>query len=151
MLFNPRYGSVGLVGVPYYLLVEVIAPIFELIAVLVLPVAWWAGVLDLREFALWLLTIGLANGALTNIAILFHDRGAGAYPLRDLLRLMLLGVLDICVYRPILICAQVKGLVDFLRGDKAWHKFERNERIKSPGAGEDERSAAASPIARLPP
>lgn len=128
MFFNPRYGSAGLVGVPYYVLVEVLAPIFEVLAVVIAPLAWWMGVLDLVDFLLFLLAMAFVNGALTNVAILFNDRSGYAYPLVDLLRLMVLGVADVFIYRPILFYAQAKGLLDFLRGDKAWHKFERNRR-----------------------
>jgi cellulose synthase/poly-beta-1,6-N-acetylglucosamine synthase-like glycosyltransferase len=128
MLFNPRYGSVGLVGAPYYLVVEVLAPIFQVLSVVVLPLAWWAGVLDLREFALFALTVACANGLLTNVALLLYNGGSRSYPAGDLVRLMVLGLMDLVAYRPILIFAQAKGTLDFLRGDKSWNKFERNDR-----------------------
>lgn len=128
MLFNPRYGSVGLVGVPYYVLVEVLAPVFEVLAVAVFPLAWWIGVLDFGEAGLMLVAMALAIGVLTNLAVLSYTRGPRSYALRDLLHLMGLGVTDLFIYRPVLIYAQARGLVDFLRGDKAWHKFARNKR-----------------------
>lgn len=61
MLFNPRYGSVGLVGVPYDVLVEVLAPIFQVLAVAVFPPAWGLGVLDLREAGLILVAVAGAR------------------------------------------------------------------------------------------
>ena len=128
MMFNPRYGSVGIVGVPYYMLVEVLAPVFEVLAVVVAPVAWWIGVLEGRDFVTMLIAMSLANGVLTNLAVLAYAGGARSYALRDLLHLMGLGLTDLFLYRPVLIYAQAKGLVDFLRGDKEWHKFARNRR-----------------------
>ena len=67
MLFNPRYGSAGLAGAPYYLVVEVLAPVVQLISIVVLPVAWWMGALDFPEFVLLALTIAFANGVLTKM------------------------------------------------------------------------------------
>jgi biofilm PGA synthesis N-glycosyltransferase PgaC len=134
MLFNPRYGSAGLIGVPYYLLVEVLAPVFQVLAVALVPAAWWAGTLDLRDFALIVAAIAFANGVLTNVALLLHDRGTRSYRTVDLVRLMLLGSADLLAYRPLLIIAQAKGLVDFLRGAKSWHKFERNARAVGPSS-----------------
>ena len=128
MVFNRRYGSVGWLGVPYYILVEVLAPIFQVLAVLVVPAAWWLGLLDVRMMALTLVALALANGVYTNIAILLYDSGSRAYAGRDLARLSILGLLDLFCYRPILVYAQAKGLVDFLRGEKGWHKFARNQR-----------------------
>jgi hypothetical protein len=127
-LFNPRYGTVGLIGVPYYVLVEVLAPVFQVLSIAVLPVAAWAGVLDVREFLLLAAAIAFANGVLTNLALLLHDRGTRSYCTADLIRLMLLGPVDLVAYRPILLVAQAKGLVDFLRRVKSWDKFERNNR-----------------------
>ena len=75
--------------------------------------------------------MALANGVPTNIAVLLHDSGSRIYPIGDLLRLMLVGPLDLFVYRPILFYAQAKGFVDLLRGDKSWHKVERNRREAS--------------------
>lgn len=128
MLFNPRYGSVGLFGAPYYLVAEGLAPIFQVVAVATVPLAWWLELLDGRAFLLFLATVALAQGGLTNMAVLRHDRTTRSYPLGDLCRLMLLGLADLFLYRPVLFVAQAIGLVQFLRGDKSWHKFARNRR-----------------------
>jgi cellulose synthase/poly-beta-1,6-N-acetylglucosamine synthase-like glycosyltransferase len=128
MVFNRRYGSVGFLGVPYYILAEVLAPVFQALAAFVLPLAWWLGMLDGRLVLLTFAALALANGVYTNLAILLYDRGSRAYALRDLAWLMMLGVLDLFLYRPILVYAQAKGLIDFLRGDKRWNKFARNRR-----------------------
>ena len=134
MMLNPRYGSVGLVGMPYYTLVEVLAPVFQVLSVIVVPIAFWIGDLTLIQFVCFLLAVAFTNGFLTNIAVLQDDAGSREYPIKDLTRLILLGPLDLFVYRPILFFAQAKGLIDFLRGDKAWHKFARNRRAPVGGA-----------------
>jgi cellulose synthase/poly-beta-1,6-N-acetylglucosamine synthase-like glycosyltransferase len=92
MLFNSRYGSVGWAGMPFHIVVEVLAPLFEVLAVLVLPAAWLLGVLDWRGFLILLGTMALTNGMLTNAALLMNERIAHTYSLPDLLRLMVLGV-----------------------------------------------------------
>jgi hypothetical protein len=47
---------------------------------------------------------------------------------RDLVRLVLWAPFDLVLYRPIITWARMKGTWRYLRGDKAWHKFERNVR-----------------------
>jgi poly-beta-1,6-N-acetyl-D-glucosamine synthase len=128
MLFNPRYGSVGLVGVPLYLIVEVLAPVFQVISVFTIPLAWWLGVLDWRLFVVLTGTIASANGFLTNMALASGNSDRHPYAIPDLIQLMLLGFVDLYVYRPILVYAQAKGVIDFMWGQKGWHKFERNTR-----------------------
>ena len=68
------------------------------------------------------------NAALTACAILLDDLQSRTYRTRDLARLLLLAPLDLVLYRPLIFWARQKGSWRFLRGDKAWHKFERNAR-----------------------
>jgi len=128
LLFNPRYGAVGLVGAPFYLLSEVLAPLFEVLALVTVPAAVLLGVLDWRVFALVVGTLGFLNASLTAAAILASDVQSRTYRLRDLAWLTVLAPLDLVAYRPVMAWARLKGTWRFLRGDKGWHKFERNQR-----------------------
>lgn len=128
MWFRPRYKSVGLVGAPFYLVTEVVAPVFELLALVSLPLALALGVFDLGVFLAMVGAIAALTGALTASAILLDDVQSRTYRLRDLVRLLLLAPLDIVLYRPIIVWARFKGTWRFLRGDQRWHKFERNAR-----------------------
>lgn len=128
LLFNPRYGAVGVVGAPFYLLSEVLAPLFEVIALATIPAAALLGVLDWAAFALVVGTLGFLNASLTAAAILASDVQSRTYRLRDLAWLTLLAPLDLLAYRPVMAWARLKGTWRFLRGDKGWHKFERNQR-----------------------
>ncbi len=128
MWFRPRYRSVGLVGAPFYLLTEVLAPAVELVALASLPLALVLGVFDPGVFVVMVLAIAFMNAALTACAILLDDLQSRTYRRRDLARLLLLAPLDLMLYRPLIIWARLKGSWRFLRGDKAWHKFERNTR-----------------------
>ena len=75
-----------------------------------------------------LCAIAFLNAALTACAILLDDLQSRTYRLRDLVRMLVLAPLDLVLYRPIIVWARLKGTFRFLRGDKAWHKFERNAR-----------------------
>jgi biofilm PGA synthesis N-glycosyltransferase PgaC len=125
MFLNPHYGSVGTVGVPHYVLTEVLAPFFQTLALAVVVPAWWYGLLDNRSLLL-VLTVAFANAVLTNAAIPLHDIEARRYPLSSLVQLILQAPIDLFIYRPVIFVAQIKGLGDFLRGEKGWHKFARN-------------------------
>ena len=128
MLLNPRYGSVGWAGMPLFIVVEALAPVFELASILLAAPAWLLGVLEWRDFALILGAVALAQAAFTNAALLMNERTAHSYSLRTLLQLMFLGMVDLLLYRPVMIAAHGKGLVDFLRGKKSWDKVARNGR-----------------------
>jgi poly-beta-1,6-N-acetyl-D-glucosamine synthase len=131
MWFNPRFGSVGLVGVPFYLVTEVLAPVVEALAVLTLGVSVALGVFDPVTFGVMLAAIALTSAALTACAVLLDDVQSRTYRPRDLAKLLLLAPLDLFLYRPIIFWARLKGSWRFLRGDKEWHKFERNVRSQA--------------------
>ena len=128
MWFNPRYKAVGLLGTPFYLLTEVLAPAFEIVAIAALVGSIAVGLFDPMTFLVMLSALAFTNAALTASAIMLDDLQSRSYRKRDLLALLLLTPLDFVVYRPIILWARLKGSWGFLRGDKAWHKFERNER-----------------------
>jgi poly-beta-1,6-N-acetyl-D-glucosamine synthase len=129
MLFRRRYGSVGLIGVPFFILSEVIAPLFESLAL----AAAIAGIplhsLAAGETAAMLAALAFANALFSAASVVLEDRASHAYPLPDLVRLMLLGPLELILYRPLIYWARAKGTWRYLRGDKSWHKFERNARL----------------------
>jgi cellulose synthase/poly-beta-1,6-N-acetylglucosamine synthase-like glycosyltransferase len=133
MCLNPRYGSVGMIGIPHYVLTEVLAPLFQTLALVALAFAWAYGVMGRASLELFLI-MAFANGVLTNAAILLHDIDARRYPVSNLVQLILQGPLDILVYRPVIFIALVKGAIDCLAGDKRWHKFARNARRAAPAA-----------------
>ncbi|MGH3136193.1 MAG: glycosyltransferase family 2 protein [Gaiellaceae bacterium] len=129
MWFNPRYKNVGLLGVPFYLVTEVVAPAVEVLAIVTLPIAIALGIFDPTVFLVMVAAIAFLNAALTACAILLDDMQSRTYRTRDLGRLLLLAPLDLFLYRPIIVWARLKGSWRFLRGDRAWHKFERNARV----------------------
>ena len=133
MFFRRRYGTVGLVGVPFFVLSEVIAPVFEVLAVAALVVSVAVQALELGPALLTLAALALLNGLMTSAAVLLEDRTSRAYPLGDLVRLILLGPLDLSSTGPFIVWARLKGTWRFLRGDRGWHKFERNARPATSG------------------
>jgi hypothetical protein len=113
---------------PYYVLGEILAPIFQALSVLVIVLGFVLGLLGWRELIQSMLVLSFGNAMLTNAALLLLERHTGTFRGRDLRFLVLLAPFDLFLYRPILFWAQFKGMIDFLRGDRGWDKFVRNER-----------------------
>ncbi len=128
MFMNRRYGTVGLLGVPFFVVSEVLAPLFELLALVCIVAGFALGTFSLVNAALMLVVISFANAIFTVSAVSLEDRTSRAYPLTDLAKLIVLGPLDLVLYRPLIIYARAKGSWRFLRRDTGWHKFERNAR-----------------------
>jgi cellulose synthase/poly-beta-1,6-N-acetylglucosamine synthase-like glycosyltransferase len=133
MLFRRRYGAVGMVGVPLYVLTEITAPLFEALALLGLGAGAVSGAIDIQQFVVVVAMIATFNGILTSGALLLEDQTSRLYRGSDLAWLILLGPLELLLYRPLLFWARAQGTWRFLRRDRGWHKFQRNDRAPQPG------------------
>jgi biofilm PGA synthesis N-glycosyltransferase PgaC len=128
MLGNPRYGRVGMLGLPFYVLTELLAPLFELLSLFTLLLALWAGDVSWELFAIVLGLLAFSTATLTSTAVLFDDRTARDYRIGSVLRMVILGPFDLFLYRPVLIVARLYGVWGFLHGRRDWDKFDRNPR-----------------------
>src|SRR5439155_7837424 len=91
MLFNPRYGSVGLFGTPVILVSEVLAPFFQLAGIGAATGAVCAGVFGWQPFLLYCVLISFANAALTSAAVWLEDSAFRSAGHRHLARCLALG------------------------------------------------------------
>src|SRR5262249_23053785 len=109
MWFNPGYGSVGLVGSPFYLLTEVISPAVEILALGALVAAIGFGLFDAWTFLAVVGAMAFTSAALTAAAVFLDDVQSRLYRRRDLIRLLLYAPLELVLYRPIIFWARLKG------------------------------------------
>jgi hypothetical protein len=117
-----------MLGVPYYALFECLAPLFQVLSIVTLAFAIGFGVLGWQVYLAFLGMMAFGTALPTSLAVMLHDRGYRDYRVRDLVRMLLLGPLDLFLYRPILMWAGLVGVWEWIRGDKRWNKFERNVR-----------------------
>ncbi|MCT1385753.1 glycosyltransferase [Brachybacterium sp. p3-SID1565] len=73
MTLNPRYGRVGMVGLPYYWLFELFAPLFEVLGVVIIVLALLTGAVD-PVMVLVMLGLALGAGILVSVfAVLLEE------------------------------------------------------------------------------
>ncbi|NPA42983.1 MAG: glycosyltransferase family 2 protein [Chlorobi bacterium] len=136
MIFEPKYGATGMIGMPYYLFFEFLSPAVKLSALIFLIVAARAGLLHLHWVLLLLLGIMVATALITATLTLILEywasrrlpamRDALRYKtFGDWLRLVGAGIASEFTYAFFKIIAQLKGIWQFVRGNAEWKKFER--------------------------
>jgi cellulose synthase/poly-beta-1,6-N-acetylglucosamine synthase-like glycosyltransferase len=69
MLGNPRYGRIGLVAMPYYVLFEFLAPVIELAGVVMVPLGLAVGAVNV-EFAFRFLLVAYGYAMVVNLIAL---------------------------------------------------------------------------------
>jgi cellulose synthase/poly-beta-1,6-N-acetylglucosamine synthase-like glycosyltransferase len=125
MLFNPRYGSVGMVTMPYLLIYEGLGPFVEAFAYLFIIVMASLGLLDVQFLLLFLLfSIGL-SAAIRLAGLMLDVVFFETYSRRDVLRLGLLAILEPLVFRPALLFPRMYAMQEFLTGHKTHEPMVR--------------------------
>jgi len=155
ILFRPQYRQIGLFAMPYQLIFEALAPPLECLGYLLLVITAIFGALSISALLCFLALAMAMNFCLSTLSILLctfsasnmrgpHESAAIiAYPrAKDVLILLLVGFLSNLGYRQYLVVWQLRGLYDFLKGNKGWDKFGRKGFAPTPPA------ARADPVAR---
>jgi cellulose synthase/poly-beta-1,6-N-acetylglucosamine synthase-like glycosyltransferase len=135
MLLNPRYGTVGLLAMPYFFLFEFLGPVVELLGYIAVPLSLLLGYLDV-EFAVTFFLASVGLGTLLSVAAVFLEEvRLNRYPRWvDILKLTLYGVLENFGYRQINSLWRALAIVSFLRKNQSWGAMERRgfDQAKTP-------------------
>ena len=126
MFLNPKYGVTGLFVYPYYAIVELLAPVIELVGLVTLAFGLALGVLDWQFAALFYLTAYGLGTALTAFTLILEDLSFHRYAtFRDRLFLFWWALLENLGYRQLTVFWRLRGLWKFVRGRKDWGAMER--------------------------
>jgi len=126
MLFNPRYGRLGLLAMPYFVLFEALAPVVEVLGYVLFPVFYLLGLFS-AEFAFLFFLLAVAYGVLlSQLAVGMETLLLKRYPrLRDRLALLLLAILEGLGYRQILAWERFLATFQVWRKRGVWGEMRR--------------------------
>jgi cellulose synthase/poly-beta-1,6-N-acetylglucosamine synthase-like glycosyltransferase len=126
VVFNPRYGAMGLVVAPYFVFVELLAPVVELIGLAALVAGLALGAVNV-PFAVGFLIVAYGLGLLlTTLTIALEEWTYGGYGgLGDRLLLLLWGMLESLGYRQLTAVWRLRGMTRHMRGHADWGAMER--------------------------
>ena len=128
VMFNPKYGKLGLVIFPYYFLVELLSPVVEIIGYVVVFLSYFFGLLSFH-FLILFLTLAIFYGIfLSTAGIYLEEITYRRYPKwSHLLRLLFYGVLENFVYRQINSLWRFQAVLQYLVGMRKWEYVEKGE------------------------
>lgn len=131
---NPRYGTFGLVALPYFLFFELLGPVLGAFGLPLTLLAWALGYLSLLFLVAFLL-VSILLGILLSISALgLEELGLRRQPGgRELARLVAYAALENVGYRQLNDFWRVLALVDLARGRRSWGaQRRRGFRVGSP-------------------
>lgn len=138
MVFNPKYGATGLVGMPFHLFIEVIGCVVEALGTILIPLC-----LIVLHTPLWIfllfLVLSVGYGTLLSMgSVVMEEITQRRYPkLKHVMVLMVYAIVENLGYRQIVSFFRASGVLQSFRGRRRnhWEVVEHNgmvPRIESP-------------------
>jgi len=121
VMLNPRFGVMGLVAYPYFFFVEMLAPVVEIVGLVVLGIGLALGVVDVSFAALFFLAAYGYGLVLTLVTLVIDEVVYHRYETAsDRLLLILWAVAENFGYRQLTVYWRLRGMVKFLRERGGW-------------------------------
>ena len=132
LFFNPKYKKLGMLGYPYWLMFEYLAPIVEFFGILWFIFLMITGRLNWPFFLLLTGFVYFFAVSLSIWSVLFEEITFHKYEKRrDVLRLIGTAFLEPVFYHPMVMLMSIKGNIDKLLKRNSWGKMERKGFTKS--------------------
>lgn len=126
LFFNPRYGPIGLVVFPYFVLVEWLAPVVELLGYIGLALGLYFHIVNAFFAALFFAAAYGLGVVLSLFSLVLEEAFFNRFPrFRHLLFLLGIALLENFGYRQLTVFWRIKGIVRYVRGVKTWGAMER--------------------------
>lgn len=131
MIFNPKYKGIGMVTMPYFLIVEFFGPVIEFMGYIVMALETIrAGYVS--DLVLLMFFLGLFYGSLLSVSsILLEEWGLQFYGrIFDLTKLFFYALLESFWYRPINLYWRFIATFEAFNGKQGWGEMKRQGVLK---------------------
>ena len=126
MMFNPRYGRVGLLAFPYQVAVELLGPLIEVVGIASIIASAMLGLFGQSSLLYLLIFAYLAGTCISVAAVLLEELNYKRYgTLRELLRLFAYAFFDFFPYRQFLVACRIWGMVEHFQRPHKWGEQRR--------------------------
>jgi cellulose synthase/poly-beta-1,6-N-acetylglucosamine synthase-like glycosyltransferase len=126
MLFNRRYGNIGMVAFPLSLVTDVLGPIVEVLGYLLIPIFWLLGMLSLEFLLAFTALVFVIGIFISACSLILEEMELKRVPrARDLLILAGVAVIENFGYRQLNNWWRVVGYWEFLRKKRGWGEMKR--------------------------
>ncbi|WP_156307185.1 sulfatase-like hydrolase/transferase [Sphingobacterium endophyticum] len=126
LMFNPKYGKLGMISLPYWFFFEFLGPLVEFSGYVIFWLFLFMGLLN-GTFFLSLFTLVVFSSVLYSIYAIFVDLlSHQVYSKRkDLTKLIVTAILEPFYFHPLVTWSGINGIKDFFGKKKAWGDMAR--------------------------
>lgn len=128
LLFNPRYGMVGMVAVPYNWMFELLGAVIEVLGYFIIPFSLIIGELNVFFFVIYFLLATLL-GIMLSIGSLILEQYTkkSAMTAKQYILISVYAILENFGYRQLITLFRVEGIFKYRKLRQTWGKIERKE------------------------
>lgn len=126
IFLNPKYGKLGILSYPFWLLYEWLAPFIEFFGVLFYIILAILG-FSTWQFFIMIISLIYAFAVMMSVsAILFEEMSYHQYKnKRDMFRMMATALIEPIFYHPMTVKWSLEGNIDLITGKKNWGEMTR--------------------------
>jgi hypothetical protein len=126
MMFNPKYGRLGFLAMPFFVIFEMLGPVIEFLGWIAILVALLIGVISWPFFFAFLAAAVFLGMILSLASVLCEEFTFRRYPkTKHVLILSVYAFIENFGYRQLHTWWRLKGIFDFVRGRREWGDMER--------------------------
>lgn len=126
MLFNPRYGAVGLIAMPFFFIFEMFGPVIEFSGYIVFAISLFLGIVNYK-FVLLFIMASITLGIILSVSsILLEELTFKKYskPVHAAV-LFIYSVIENFGYKQLNTYFRFRGTIDYILGKKSWGEMTR--------------------------
>ncbi|MBA3849455.1 MAG: glycosyl transferase [Opitutus sp.] len=137
MLFHRRYGRIGSLGLPMFIVFDILGPFLDLAGLVLLPLLWLAGLIDFTFMAAFFTVVVLYGVFLSMMALVLAELALfKTTQKRDMALLAFAAIAENFGYRQLNLLWRIEGIWQYFRKQQGWGEMTRTgfTRKKPPGA-----------------
>jgi poly-beta-1,6-N-acetyl-D-glucosamine synthase len=134
MLFNPKYGRIGLLSFPYWVFFEWMAPVIQIVGMAYVILITMLGMLNLNVFITMTLFVLSFATMYTYFAIFYEAFTFNKYKgVKYLAKAYIIATIEMFIYQPLNLLFSISGNIDAFFGSKkkVWGEMTRKGFKKS--------------------
>ncbi|MCI5072554.1 glycosyltransferase [bacterium] len=126
LLFNPKYGRVGMVALPINFIIDVMGPIFELIGMLLFPYFFFMGLIDYSMLKAFVAVFFLFGVYISVMSLILEELSLKRFShVRGLMTLGFIAVIENFGYRQFNNIWRIRGWWRFITKKQVWGNMTR--------------------------
>jgi cellulose synthase/poly-beta-1,6-N-acetylglucosamine synthase-like glycosyltransferase len=126
MLFRPKYGRIGFLGMGHILIVDVLGPLAEVLGYILMPLFWLLGILSWTYLLAFVAVVFTYGVTISVCSLILEEVELRRFTrARDLAILTLAAIIENFGYRQLNNLWRIKGYWQFLRKQNKWGDMPR--------------------------